>query len=153
MGRSFHWMDRAATLAALDRIVVPDGAVVLFGEHRPETRENGWRATIEAVGKSYGTDEASFRKQWRGAERRSHESYLFDSSFCDLEGASVFVRNALSTDDIIGRVLSLSLSSPERLGEHRAAFEADLRAALSEFAPDGKFTEIAEIFATVARRP
>lgn len=138
MGRSFHWMDRA---------------IALFGENRPTTRENSWRATIESVGNRYGTDEASFRKQWSKPERRAHVSYLFDSSFCSIEGASVFVHNALSTDDIIGRILSLSLSSPEKLGERRVAFEADLRAALAEFAPDDKFTEIAEIFATVARRP
>src|ERR1041385_8466810 len=30
MGRSFHWMDRAATLAMLDRIVTPDGGGGLF---------------------------------------------------------------------------------------------------------------------------
>src|SRR5215207_6329982 len=30
MGRAFHWMDRAATLAMLDRIVTPDGGVALF---------------------------------------------------------------------------------------------------------------------------
>lgn len=153
MGRSFHWMDRAATLGALDGIVVPDGAIVLFGENHPSTAENRWRETVRDVGKRYDADEASYRALWRGADGLTHESYLFNSSFGDLEGASVFVRNALSADGIVGRVLSLSLSSPEKLGDRRAAFEADLRAALLAFAPDGKFTEIAEIQATIARRP
>src|SRR5258708_21674371 len=30
IGRAFHWMDRAATLAELDRSIDRDGAVVLF---------------------------------------------------------------------------------------------------------------------------
>src|SRR5690349_10311890 len=30
MGRSFHWMDRAATLNMLDRIVTADGGIALF---------------------------------------------------------------------------------------------------------------------------
>ena len=29
IGRAFHWMDRAATLAMLDRIVAPAAAVAL----------------------------------------------------------------------------------------------------------------------------
>jgi len=43
MGRSFHWMDRAATLEALDRIVEPDGAVALFKDSHLEVPQNQWR--------------------------------------------------------------------------------------------------------------
>lgn len=153
MGRSFHWMDRAATLGALDGIVVAGGAVVLFGENHPSTAENRWRHAIRDVGVRYGVDAASYRTLLQGADGLTHESHLFNSAFGDVEGASVFVRNTLSADDIVGRVLSLSLSSPEKLGAQRVAFEAELRAALAQFAPDGKFTEIAEIQATIARRP
>src|SRR5579883_2489363 len=42
MGRSFHWMDRAATLAMLDRIVDRGGGVVLFHDAHPPVEENGW---------------------------------------------------------------------------------------------------------------
>ena len=42
MGRSFHWMDRAATLAMLDRIVTPDGAIALFHDRHPDVEENRW---------------------------------------------------------------------------------------------------------------
>lgn len=153
MGRSFHWMDRAETLRTLDRLIRPDGAIALFGENHPSTRENGWRRLIGEVGKAYDADMASYRAQWRGSEGLAHEAYLFDSAFCELEGVSVFVRRALRVDDIIGRVLSLSLSSPEKLGDRQAAFEADLREALLAFAPDGRLSEIAEMKATLARRP
>src|SRR3954469_1042980 len=39
MGRSFHWMDRAATLAVLDRIVTPHGGVALFHDTHPPVEE------------------------------------------------------------------------------------------------------------------
>src|SRR5690348_6714290 len=42
MGRSFHWMDRAATLERLDGIIAPGGAVVLFHDEHPKTAENHW---------------------------------------------------------------------------------------------------------------
>ena len=153
MGRSFHWMDRAATLRTFERIVEPDGAVALFGEHHPPTRENGWRDIVRQVSKRYEANETSYREPWRGPEGLAHEAYLFNSAFCNLQGVSEFVRVELTADDILGRVLSLSLSSPKRLGDRRAAFEADLRKALAGFAPDGHFTEIAEMRATIARRP
>ena len=42
MGRSFHWMDRAATLAMLDQIVAPGGGVALFHDAHPPVEENRW---------------------------------------------------------------------------------------------------------------
>jgi len=47
MGRSFHWMDREPTLAALDKIVVRDGAVVLMHDLRNRTIENRWRERLD----------------------------------------------------------------------------------------------------------
>jgi len=47
----------------------------------------------------------------------------------------------------------MSTCAPARLGDRQAAFESDLRAALTPFATDGKFIEIAEMVAMVARRP
>jgi len=64
----------------------------------------------------------------------------------------VIVRRALTTEDIVGRALSLSATSPEKLGDKRAQYEADLRAGLARLSPDGQFTEIAELSALVAWR-
>src|SRR5258708_7753296 len=53
MGRSFHWMERDTTLAALDRLVVPGGAVVVLGEHHVEAPDNDWRAVWEAAARKW----------------------------------------------------------------------------------------------------
>ena len=63
------------------------------------------------------------------------------------------MRHSLTEDDIVGRAFSQSTTSPEKLGEKADAFEAELRGALRALNPDGKFTEIAEMVALVARRP
>jgi hypothetical protein len=83
---------------------------------------------------------------------RSDESLLFDSGFPVLEICGVTVKRQLTADDVIGLARSLSTSSPERLGEKHAQFEAELRARLAELSPSGMFTEIAELAALIAKR-
>jgi ubiquinone/menaquinone biosynthesis C-methylase UbiE len=152
MGRSFHWMDRERTLALLDHVVVPEGAVAIFTDHHPDTAENRWREAVREVGARYGANYSQWRRMRRDPDFRSHESLLLDSPFGQVEETSVFVRNRLTIDDIIGRALSLSATSPEKLGERRDAFEEDLRIELGRIAPDGIFTEVAQIGASIAKR-
>src|SRR5262249_60601 len=47
-GRGLQWMDREETLLRLDRIVEPEGAVVLFGDDHPKVPDNCW---VEAFGR------------------------------------------------------------------------------------------------------
>jgi ubiquinone/menaquinone biosynthesis C-methylase UbiE len=147
MGRSFHWMDRTATLDMLDRIVTPDGGVALFHDAHPPVEENGWFKTLCDVQNKYRQGRAP-----RGGHRR-YEPFLFASAFSQLEGLSVTVRQALTTNDIVGRAFSMSTCSPERLGARQQEFAARLSADLRELSPDGKFIEVAELVAVLARRP
>ena len=152
MGRSFHWMDRAATLAMLDRIVKPGGAVALFHDAHPPLEENRWFKTLYDVARKFGRDENAHVKERDGGHRR-YEPYLFASAFTRIEGLTVTVRQPLDADAIVGRAFSTSVCARDALGERAAAFEAELRAALRELSPDGRFTEVAELVAVLARRP
>ncbi len=152
MGRAFHWMDRAETVRALDRLVLPGGALVLFDDETLKTVENRWRTILDTVAGRYGADAAPHRAERANPNHRSHESILFESPFPQLETAGVIVRRELSADDIVGYAGSLSVTSPDALGERAAAFEGELRRALAELSPDGRFTEIAEMRALIARR-
>jgi SAM-dependent methyltransferase len=153
IGRAFHWMDRAATLAMLDRIVAPGGAVALFHDGHPVLDENRWFKTLRAVGDRYGRAQEAHIAERRMLGHRRYEPFLYASAFTELEGLSVTLRQSLTVDDIVGRAFSMSTCSPEKLGDRAEAFEADLRAALADLSPDGVFTEIAELVALVARRP
>jgi ubiquinone/menaquinone biosynthesis C-methylase UbiE len=152
MGRSFHWMDRAATLAMLDRIVLPGGGVALFHDAHPPLEENGWFKTLCDVARKFGRDESEHVKERNGGHRR-YEPYLFASAFTELDWLSVTIRQPLTTDDIIGRAFSMSTCSPQKLGARKDVFATGLRAALRELSPDGTFTEVAELVALLARRP
>lgn len=152
IGRAFHWMDRAATLEMLDRIIAPGGAVAFFHDAHPDVPENRWFRTLREVSDRYAKDAAHVAERKVGAHRR-YEPYLFGSAFTQLDGLSVTSRTEITLDGMVGRAYSMSTCAPDRLGDRQAAFESDLRAALAPFATDGKFIEIAEMVAMVARRP
>ncbi len=152
IGRAFHWMDRSATLAMLDRIVTPDGGVALLHDGHPLVEENNWFTALRRVSGKYGRAQAAHVKTRSAGGHRRYEPYLFASAFTRLDGLSVTTRTAITADAIVGRAFSTSVCARQALGERSASFEADLRAALREIAPDGSFIEIAEMVALLARR-
>jgi ubiquinone/menaquinone biosynthesis C-methylase UbiE len=151
MGRSFHWMDRAATLAMLERIVTPDGGVAFFHDAHPPVAENAWFKILRDMSLKY-QDKADAAERRKGGHHR-YEPYLYASAFQRLDGLSITIRQDLGVEDIVGRAFSLSTCAPEKLGARKEVFAADLSAALLECSPDGTFTEIAELVALLARRP
>ncbi|MGV9645307.1 hypothetical protein [Streptomyces sp. NPDC003514] len=54
---------------------------------------------------------------------------------------------------MIGLQFSYSYSIPAQFGAQKDGFERDLRQALSEFAPDSVFDEVARTEAIIATRP
>lgn len=66
-----------------------------------------------------------------------------------LEATGVVIRKPITIDEIVGRALSMSTCSPEKLGSRLGAFEAELRAAL---AGSGDLSEIVSLAALIARR-
>jgi ubiquinone/menaquinone biosynthesis C-methylase UbiE len=148
MGRSFHWMDRAATLAMLDKIVVPDGGVALFHDAHPPLAENGWFKTLCELQDKYRQTMPGDR---RGGHRR-YEPFLLESAFTQIDGLSVTIRQPLMLEEIVGRAFSMSACAPQMLGEACEEFAARLSSALREVSPDGKFIEVAEMVAVLARR-
>jgi len=152
IGRSFHWMDRAATLRMLERIVTPKGGVALFHDAHPPVPENNWFRVMREVQDRFGRSEEAHIKERRGGHSR-YEPFLLASRFTQLDGLSVTIRQTLTTDDLVGRAFSMSTCSREKLGDRTEEFAAALSAALRELSPDGTFTEVAELVALLARRP
>jgi ubiquinone/menaquinone biosynthesis C-methylase UbiE len=153
IGRAFHWMDRSAALQMLDRLVLPGGTIAFVHDDHPATVENAWRSLLRDFADKFGRAEAPQVRATRAPEYRTHESVLLDSPFCVLERLGVIVRRSLTADDIVGLGFSLSALSPEKLGARAPAFEAELREALGRQSPNGRFTEIAELSALLAKRP
>lgn len=152
MGRSFHWMDRLATLRMLEKIVTKDGGVALFHDAHPPVVENNWFKVMRDVQDKFGRSEEPNIRERRGGHSR-YEPFLYQSQFTQLDGLSVTIRRRLTTEDLIGRAFSMSTCSREKLRDRSEAFAATLAMALQELSPDGTFIEVAELVALLARRP
>lgn len=152
IGRAFHWMDRVETARALDRMVLPGGALVLFDDEIVKTAENRWWTVLDVIAARYGAAAAPHRAARADPNHRSNESILIESPFPILETAGVILRREVSADDIVGLAGSLSVTSLAALGKRARAFEGELRRAMAELSPDGRFVQIAEMKALVAKR-
>jgi ubiquinone/menaquinone biosynthesis C-methylase UbiE len=141
MGRSFHWMDRDATLRTLAGMVEPAGGVVVVADNERIWGVDGWwqetvRETIT---------------RWLGPVRRAgsgvrvvferFEEVFARSAFPTVETYSLMMHRTMTTDDIIGYLYSTSFCSLAVLGKQRAAFEEDLRQRLYALNPAGVFDE------------
>jgi len=152
MGRSFHWMDRSATLETLARMVEDDGVVALFGDSHLELPENEWKKRFQAI-----LDPFAEKDPAHGARRGNpawipHEAVLLGSVFSHLERISVVRRLKTPVERLLDRALSMSSTSPQRLGTDRDGLVAALRAALNEEAVDGFISEVVESEALLAFR-
>ena len=152
MGRSFHWMDRLPTLAALDKLLLPGAAVALFHD-RKIASDPDWRTPLGDVSTKYSPERQAGREKRGEPSWRHHEGVLMQSAFCAVESRGLVFRQELDIDAVVGRAYSMSVTSPDVLGENRDAFERDLRTGLSAIAPDGHFSEVVAAEVIIAFRP
>jgi SAM-dependent methyltransferase len=151
MGRSFHWMDRPATLDRLDRIVETDGCLLLFNDELADVPENAALRAFREVVERYSADDRA-RMERRSPEWQNHERVLRASRFSHLDSVRDRHRSSTSLQTLLFRAQSMSATSPERLGPVRSeTMLADIRAALAPFG--GELTEIEDWTAIIARRP
>jgi len=145
IGRACHWMDRAATLAELDRSIERGGAVVLFDSKHPDVPANAWHAEFRALVDRCVADEPSrvLRDGWP-----THQAILLASPFAALEAIAITERRRTSIDTIVARTRAMALVAP-----HADAIEGELRALLARHADgDGTVAEVHTSRALIARR-
>ena len=152
IGRAFHWMEREQTLARLDRIVEPEGAVVLFAARHPKVPDNCWGETFNRLIDRFA-EAGTARAARRAPGWLSHEAVLLDSPFAHLERLSVIERRATPVERFVDRALSLSSVSQGQAGMQADDLARAMRAAMAPFAKDGVVTEVVESEALIARRP
>jgi SAM-dependent methyltransferase len=151
MGRAFHWMDRQETLVSLNRIIQPEGAVVLFEDHHPKVPDNRWSKTFERLIDRYAEGDAA-RTNRRAPGWLSHEAVLLDSPFPHLERLSVLERRSTPVERFVDRALSLSSVSHVQIGARADDLARELHEVMDGFARDGMVTEVVESAALIARR-
>ena len=154
MGRSFHWMDRSETLRRLDRIVDRDGAVVLFGDSHPEVAANRWKKSFSSVLEPYAQkDPAHAARKGENSNWVKHEEILLASPFRRLQRISVIQELNTPVESLVARALSMSTTSPQRLGDEQETLVKALRAVIDREAANGVVHEVVESEALLAFRP
>lgn len=151
MGRSFQWMDRPATLAALDRLVVPGGALALLTTRQLPLADHAWQEAFEAALAPFA-DQDSAGLPHRQPGWLPHEAVLLDSPFARLERIGVIERRTTTLDRLVERAFSQSRTAPAVLGARQPLAEAALRRALAPFVRDGALCEVVESEALLAFR-
>ena len=152
MGRSFHWMDRTATLEALASIVAPDGVLALFADTYLEVPANRWRKQYQSLIEPFAEKDSAHAARHKNPSWLPHEAILLASKFNRLERISVIRNIATPVERLLDRALSMSTTSPQRLGSEQASLLETLSAALNEQATAGVITEVVETHALLAFR-
>lgn len=147
IGRALNWMERDATLAELDRLIEPEGCLVVVEDFHPGIADNAWAGIWREVRSRWGDDRERMQR-WEQAIPA-----LERSPFGRVTTLGVKYVRPLSVEEVIGRSYSLSGCSPAVIGANRAAFEDELRSKLLALHPTGRFQEIVAVRAMVARRP
>lgn len=150
MGRSFHWMDRPAVLAALDERLPPDGAIALLGPGKDPLPEP-WEEVTAAVRDRFRLGGLTAAGSFQHSGLHPHD-VLADSPFSAMESA--FFEFTLTRDvrSVIGLQLSYSFSAPARLGDRLPDFVEALEEALLAANPAGRWEERVVTEVLTARR-
>jgi ubiquinone/menaquinone biosynthesis C-methylase UbiE len=148
--QSFHWMDQAAVARAALGMLEPGGVCVHVhaATHRgvdsdatlPHPRPP--RAAIDDLVKRYLGSVSPWGRAMPSDKANREEEVWRAAGFLGPQRVEVpgeVVER--TTDQIVAGIFSLSTSTPHLFGEHREAFEADLRQLLHETNPSGIFSE------------
>jgi SAM-dependent methyltransferase len=145
IGRAIHWMEPRATVQTLERIVAPGGVILICGATPPTGPSNPWLDPYNEV-----------RKVWvdhRGEERYSAdaEERFTGSRFRFVERIVVNIPHSVTVEELVGRSLSRSTTSPQILGGRLGEFERALIDSVRPFERDGAIMEEIQASARVFR--
>lgn len=149
MGRAFHWMDREATLRALDGLVAPGGAVALLGDRAVAGPANAWWRRAMTAAEAHAARDAHAEHR-RSEAWAPHEAVLLGSPFSRVDRVGVVAAHEWSWEALSGLLASRSTTTREGLGE--VGFEAmlaDVRAAIGD---EGPWRSIHEHTGVIGRR-
>ncbi len=145
IGRALHWMPRRLTVARLNTLIVPGGHVLVCNSS-PAEAETPWAAKYDAFRHRVATNED------RNRYRRKWENFFVGSAFRFQRTVTVRIRHTVTIESLVGRLFSMSNTSPTVLGTKTEATAERLRKLLAPFADgSGKLTEVVEAKATILR--
>ena len=150
--RTFHWLDRPAVLARLDRYVAADGLVAIFGDNSIWAANAPWKSEIKTVlaeflGEQRRAGDGTYQRP------RPYTDDLKESAFSSWTEVRVPVRRERTLDSVIGYLHSTSFAAPRLFGDRMKEFDQALRERLAAHATDEVLVDQNEFNILLARRP
>ncbi len=143
IGRALHWMEPAPIRAVLDRLVAPRGFVAICRSAAVSDGRNPWLEPYDVARGRWGEPGS------RARHALDRFAFFADTRFRFRETVSVEFEQDIALTALVDRVLSMSTSSPDRIGADVGALRASIGTALDPFAKDGMLHEIVEARAEV----
>ncbi len=145
-------MDRDATLALLERLVAPEGIILVCSSHSAADGRNPWLDEYNKARRAWSQD-SLWSESGRGERtHRDLAAFFHGTRFQVANPVMIDASHEVSVNDLARRVLTFSSSSPEVLGERAEAMLSDVEQRLLPLSRNGVVTEVFVAAAQVARR-
>jgi SAM-dependent methyltransferase len=152
IGRALHWMDRDATLARLERLVAPEGVILVCASFSAEDGRNPWLDAYNTARRTW-SEESLWSESSGGARTHRDLAGFFRGTRFHLGDIfKVEASHEISVGDLARRVLTFSSSSPDALGDKADAMLRDVEQRLLPLSREGFVTEVVMAMAQVAKR-
>lgn len=152
-GRSFHWMDRKATIETLDRSIQPGGCLAIFSVN-PMVKAGAAHAWLDAVNKTMKkfAELNAEEKQMFGGDWERNEFLLARSAFSDLTDLGVVSWHSWTFKNVLDLVLSRFNAGRDQLNNRLPDIEAALKETLEPYGA-GPWKTLNQHRIIIARRP
>jgi SAM-dependent methyltransferase len=152
IGRALHWMDREPTLARLERLVAPEGAILVCASFSATNGQNPWLHEYNTARRAWSKESLWSESSSAGQTHRDLAGFFRGTRFHTADGIRVETSHEISVHDLARRVLTFSSSSPDVLGDKAEAMLRDVERRLVALSRDGRITEVVATTAQVVRR-
>jgi len=152
IGRALHWMDRDLTLERLERLVEPNGVILVCSSVSAGEGRNPWLEDYNVARRAWSNESL-----WSdsGGARRTHRDlagFFHGTRFQTGDVIKVETSHQVSLHNLARRVMTFSSSSPGVLGDNADAMLRDVEQRLLPLSREGFVTEVVVAAAQVATR-
>lgn len=147
--RAFHWMDQPAVLAHCAEMVTAPASIAIFSEDSVWEHDEPWAVAVRETIQRYLGTARKARNQLFPEARVPYVDMLRASAFSDADETSVATTRSWTPEELLGYLYSTTFAAPDQFGEQRAAFEADVEAAIAPYLINGRVEELVDYRVTV----
>jgi SAM-dependent methyltransferase len=146
IGRALHWMDGDAIAVLFNRLVAPDGTILVCSSSSAADGRNPWLDEYNEARRFWSQSSPGERR------RRQLEAVLRPTQFHVADAITVETTRKVSVNDLARRVLTFSSSSPAVLGNKTEPMLRDVERRLLPLSCEGFLTEVVVSTAQLAKR-